>query len=91
LVQGSPETAERYWEARRAAASAVAEAKTRVWEEFKEAMEKDFWLASRKFWQTVWQLSKGNQGLAQALSGRRTADPDPGILLGCGKSTLRNS
>jgi len=41
LAQGSPETPDGYWEARRAAASAVAEAKTRVWEEFGEAMEKD--------------------------------------------------
>jgi len=53
LAQGSPETADGYLEARRAAASAVTEAKTRVWEEFGEAMEKDFRLASRKFWQTV--------------------------------------
>ncbi len=45
LYQGSSETADRYWEARGAAASAVAEAKTWVWEEFREAMEKDFWLA----------------------------------------------
>ncbi|KAK0143288.1 hypothetical protein N1851_018576 [Merluccius polli] len=48
--KASPEAADRYWEARRAAASAVAKAKTRVWEEFGEAMEKDFRLASRKFW-----------------------------------------
>lgn len=39
-AQGSPEAADRYWEARRAAASAVAEAKTPVWEEFGEAMDK---------------------------------------------------
>ena len=31
----------------------VAEAKTRVWEEFGEAMEKDYRLASKKFWQTI--------------------------------------
>jgi len=49
LAQGSPETADGYREARRVAASAVAEAKTRMWEEFGEAMEKDFQLASRKF------------------------------------------
>ena len=54
LAQGSPETAGGYREARRTAASVVGKAKTRVWEEFGEAMEKDFRLASRKFWQTVW-------------------------------------
>jgi len=44
---------DRYREAKRTAASAVAEAKARVWEEFGEAIEKDFQLASRRFWQTV--------------------------------------
>jgi len=34
LAHGSPETADGYWEARRAAASAVTEAKKQVWEEF---------------------------------------------------------
>ena len=70
LAQGSPETADRYREARRAAASVVAKAKTRVWEEFGEAMEKDFRLASKKFWQTVRRLRKGKQGLAQAVLSR---------------------
>ena len=42
---GSPETADRYRLARSAAAATVAEAK--------KTMEKDFRLASRKFWQTV--------------------------------------
>jgi len=67
LAQGSPETADGYREAGRAVASAVTEAKTWVWEEFGEAMEKDFRLASRKFWQTVRRLRKGKQGLAQAV------------------------
>ncbi len=53
LAQGSSEAADRYQEARRAAASVVAEARTRVWEEFREAMEKNYQLASRKFWQTI--------------------------------------
>ena len=61
------QTGARQTGARKVAASAVAEAKAWVWEEFGEAMEKDFWLASRKFWQTVWCLRKGNQGLAQAV------------------------
>ncbi|KAK0152129.1 hypothetical protein N1851_006494 [Merluccius polli] len=64
LAQGSPEAA------RRAAASAVTGAKTRVGEEFGEAMEKDLQLASRKFWQTVPRLRKGKQGLAQAVFSR---------------------
>jgi len=38
-----------------------------VWEAFGEAMVKDVRLASRKFWQTVWRLRKGKQGLAQAV------------------------
>nr|XP_008292567.1 PREDICTED: collagen alpha-1(IV) chain-like [Stegastes partitus] len=42
LAQGSPEAAGKYWLAKRAAAVAVVEAITRVWEEFREAMEKDF-------------------------------------------------
>jgi len=71
LAQGSPETADRYREARRAVASAVAEAKTRVWDEFGETMEKGFRLASRKFWQTVRRLRKGKQGLAQAVLSQR--------------------
>lgn len=70
LARGSPEAADRYRVARRAAASAVAEAKTRVWEEFGEAMEKDFRLASRKFWQTIRRLRKGKQGLSQAVFSR---------------------
>ena len=70
MAQGSPETADRYRQARRAAASAVTKAKTQVWEEFGEAMEKDFRLASKKFWQTVRRLRKGKQGLAQAVFSR---------------------
>ncbi|KAL3999284.1 ornithine decarboxylase [Sarotherodon galilaeus] len=42
LACGTPEAADRYRQAKRNAARAVAEAKTRVWEEFGEAMEKDF-------------------------------------------------
>ena len=62
-----------------AAASEVTKAKTWAWEEFGEVMEKDFWLSSRKVWQTIIRLRKGNQGLAQStLSGgellTRTAD-----------------
>ena len=42
LSQGTPEAVARYPQARRTAASAVTEAKQQVWEEFGEAMEKDF-------------------------------------------------
>jgi hypothetical protein len=67
LAQGSPEAADRYRQARRAAAAVVTDAKTRAWEEFGEAMEKDFRLASRRFWQTIRRLRKGKQGLPQAV------------------------
>ncbi|KAK3538163.1 hypothetical protein QTP70_032557 [Hemibagrus guttatus] len=53
LVRGTPEAAEAYWQAKRAAAWVVSEAKTRVWE---EAMEKDYQTALGKFWQTVRHL-----------------------------------
>lgn len=42
---------DRYREVRRA--PVVTKAKTWVWEEFRKDMEKDFWLASRKFWRTI--------------------------------------
>ena len=61
LACGTPEAAGRYRQAKRAAASAVSEAKTRVWEEFGEAMEKDFRLAPRRFWQTIRRLRQGKQ------------------------------
>ncbi|XP_054862758.1 golgi transport 1Ba isoform X1 [Amphiprion ocellaris] len=67
LARGSPEAANGYRLAKRAA---VAEAKTRVWEEFVEAMEKDFRLVSRRFWQTIRRLGGGRQGFAQAVYSR---------------------
>ncbi len=39
----------------------VVEAKTRTWEEFGEAMEKDYRLASKRFWQTIRRLRRGKQ------------------------------
>jgi len=42
LTQGSPEAFHKYRQARRAAAEVVSDEKTRTWEEFGEAMEKDF-------------------------------------------------
>ncbi|KAK3568863.1 hypothetical protein QTP86_018965 [Hemibagrus guttatus] len=53
LARGTPEAAEAYRQAKRTTAVVVSEAKTRVWEEFGEAMEKDYRTASGKFWQTV--------------------------------------
>ncbi|KAK3548671.1 hypothetical protein QTP70_016417, partial [Hemibagrus guttatus] len=53
LARGTPEAAEAYRQAKRTTAVVVSEAKTRVWEEFSEAMEKDYQTASGKFWQTV--------------------------------------
>nr|XP_049618389.1 uncharacterized protein LOC125993656 isoform X1 [Syngnathus scovelli] len=61
LACGTPEAADRYRMAKRNAASAVAEAKTRAWEEFGEAMENDFRMASRKFWSTIRRLRRGKQ------------------------------
>ncbi|KAK3537306.1 hypothetical protein QTP70_007175 [Hemibagrus guttatus] len=61
LARGTPETAEAYWQAKRTAAGVVLEAKTLVWEEFGEAMEKDYRTASGKFWQTVRCLRRGKQ------------------------------
>ena len=61
LAGGTPEAADRYRLAKRAAARAVAEAKTRVWEEFGEAMEEDYRSASKRFWQTVRRLRRGKQ------------------------------
>lgn len=41
-------------------ASVVTKAKTQVWVEFWETMEKDFQSASRKFWQTSDNSGRGN-------------------------------
>uniref|UniRef100_A0A6Q2XMX8 Palmdelphin n=1 Tax=Esox lucius TaxID=8010 RepID=A0A6Q2XMX8_ESOLU len=47
LACGTPEAADGYLQAKRTAARVVVEAKTRAWEEFVEAMEKDYRLASK--------------------------------------------
>uniref|UniRef100_A0A8C6LYC9 Endonuclease/exonuclease/phosphatase domain-containing protein n=1 Tax=Nothobranchius furzeri TaxID=105023 RepID=A0A8C6LYC9_NOTFU len=67
LVCGSPEAADRYRIAKRGAAVAVAEAKSRAWEEFGEAMEKDYRSAPKRFWQTVRRLRRGRQQLAHTF------------------------
>ncbi|TWW61031.1 hypothetical protein D4764_05G0011210 [Takifugu flavidus] len=61
LACGTPQAADRYQQAKRRAATAVAEAKTQAWEEFDEAMENDFRMASKRFWTTIRRLRKGNQ------------------------------
>ncbi|KAK3529991.1 hypothetical protein QTP86_009376 [Hemibagrus guttatus] len=61
LAQGTPEAAGAYRLAKQTAARVVSEAKTRVWEEFGEAMEKDYRTVSGKFWQTIRRLRRGKQ------------------------------
>ncbi|KAK3550822.1 hypothetical protein QTP70_005747 [Hemibagrus guttatus] len=69
LAWGTPEAAEAYRQAKRTTAVVVSEAKTRVWEEFGEAMEKDYQTASGKFRQTVWRLRRGKQLSANTVYG----------------------
>ncbi|KAK3526376.1 hypothetical protein QTP70_025405 [Hemibagrus guttatus] len=69
LARGTPEAAEAYRQAKRTTAVVVSEAKTRVWEEFREAMEKDYRMASGKFWQTVQRLRRGKQLSANTVYG----------------------
>ena len=61
LACGTPEAADRYRLAKWVAASAVAQAKIRAWEEFGEAMENDFRTASKRFWSTIRRLRGGKQ------------------------------
>ncbi|TWW67426.1 HEAT repeat-containing protein 3 [Takifugu flavidus] len=51
----------------RSAATAVAEAKTRAWEEFGEAVGNDFRTASKRFWTTIRRLRKGKQCTVNAV------------------------
>ena len=59
MACGTQEVAGRYRQAKRSAAAAVTEAKTRTWEEFGEAMENDFQRASKRFWTTIQRLRRG--------------------------------
>ncbi|KAI3365006.1 hypothetical protein L3Q82_001173 [Scortum barcoo] len=63
----TPEAVDRYRQAKQAAARTVLEAKTRVWEEFGEAMEEDYRSASKRFWQTVRRLRRGKQYSANTV------------------------
>lgn len=38
----------------------VAKLKSQAWNEFGEAMENNFWMGSKLFWQTVWWLKGGD-------------------------------
>ena len=67
LAYGTPEAADRYQEAKRYATMAVAEANTRVWEEFGEAMENDFRTASKRFWTTIRRLRVGKHCTVNTL------------------------
>ncbi|KAK3563826.1 hypothetical protein QTP86_002743 [Hemibagrus guttatus] len=69
LARGTLEAAEAYRQAKRTTALVVSEAKTRVWEEFGEAMKKDYRTASGKFWQTVRRLRRGKQLSANTVYG----------------------
>ncbi|KAK3521856.1 hypothetical protein QTP70_018587 [Hemibagrus guttatus] len=69
LARGTPEAAEAYRQAKQTTAVVVSEAKTWVWEEFGEAMEKDYQTASGKFWQTVRRLRRGKQLSANTVYG----------------------
>ncbi|KAI3374677.1 hypothetical protein L3Q82_021249 [Scortum barcoo] len=67
---GNPEPGgghRKYRQAKQAAARTVLEAKTRVWEEFGEAMEEDYRSASKRFWQTVRRLRRGKQYSANTV------------------------
>ncbi|KAI3368377.1 hypothetical protein L3Q82_008080 [Scortum barcoo] len=67
LACGTPDAVDRYRQAKQAAARTVLEAKTRVWEEFGEAMEEDYRSASKRFWQTVRRLRRGKQYSANTV------------------------
>ncbi|KAI3364112.1 hypothetical protein L3Q82_010940 [Scortum barcoo] len=68
LACGTPDAVDRYWQATsKPQPGRVLEAKTQVWEEFGEAMEEDYWSASKRFWQTVRRLRRGKQYSANTV------------------------
>ncbi|KAI3352855.1 hypothetical protein L3Q82_019428 [Scortum barcoo] len=75
------------------AARTVLEAKTRVWEEFGEAMEEDYRSASKRFWQTVRRLRRGKQYSANTVysAGWGAVDLDWGHCRNSGRNTSRIS
>ena len=56
MASGTLESADGYRRAKQNAALAFAEGKTQAWEEFGEALENDFWTASKRFWSTIRRL-----------------------------------
>ncbi|KAI3356997.1 hypothetical protein L3Q82_003633 [Scortum barcoo] len=64
---GNPEPGGGHRKPSKPAARTVLEAKTRVWEEFGEAMEEDYRSASKRFWQTVRRLRRGKQYSANTV------------------------
>ncbi|KAI3371932.1 hypothetical protein L3Q82_006807 [Scortum barcoo] len=93
LACGTPDAVDRYRQAKQAAARMVLEAKTRVWEEFGEAMEEDYRSASKRFWQTVRRLRRGKQYFKKGdpesvfqLQGDHTSQPPrEGLRQGTGR------
>ncbi|TWW64123.1 hypothetical protein D4764_03G0011310 [Takifugu flavidus] len=69
LACGTPEAADGYRRAKRSTATVVAEAKTRAWKEFGEAMDNDFRMASKRFWTTIRRLRKGKQCTVNTVYG----------------------
>ena len=61
-----------------AATLVVAEAKNWLWEEFGKAVERDFQLASKMFWQTTGWVRKGKPIPGCACFGWITADSNWG-------------
>ncbi len=80
MARGSPEAADGYWEARKAAATVVAEAKTLVWEEFR-GLGEGLLVGLKEVLVNHLAALGGKAGLSPGCvqSGRRTADLD----LGC--------
>ena len=67
MAYGTPEAADRYQQAKWYATMAVAEAKTRVREEFGEAMENHFRTDLKRFWTSIRRLRVGKQCTVNTL------------------------
>lgn len=68
LIWKSPDSADRYWQAKTAAAAAVAKEKDGAWEELGEALDKDSQLTQlKRFWDTIWHLGRGKWGTVRAV------------------------
>ncbi|XP_066535190.1 ecto-ADP-ribosyltransferase 5-like [Hoplias malabaricus] len=67
VKRGAELSTDHHLVAKKAAAVAVAEAKSGAWKEFGEAMENDFRAASKRFWKTLRQLRRGRGDTVQAV------------------------